>query len=459
MTIPDWVRDAVFYQIFPDRFRNGDPANDPVGAAPWGAAPTRENHFGGDLAGVIQGLPYVQDLGCNAIYLNPIFAAGTNHRYDTHDYLKVDPALGDDSVFDELVATAHRLGIRVVLDGVFNHCGLGFAPFQDVVARGDASPYRSWFDLYELPVRVGVPPNYATCGGAHYLPRLNVSEPAVERFLHRVALHWLDRGIDGWRLDVAYEVPTGFWRRFRTAVKARHPDAYLVAEEWRSPSAFLEGDTFDGATDYELRGLILDYVARRAITGEAFLRGYVNMVRYRPAGCADGMMNVLGTHDTARIMTELGGDEDLVRVAFACLLTLPGAPLLYYGDEVGMEGANDPDCRRTFPADENEWNASLRRFVRLLVELRSRHRCLRRGEVTPVFGNDRVAAYLRAHDGQAALVVLNATELPRTLDIAVPFADGTRVTDMLGSGSFEVRDGRVLFEPLRPKSAMVLMPT
>ena len=206
MTIPDWVNDAIFYQIFPDRFRNGDPSNDPPGVEPWGAEPTRENFFGGDLAGVTEGLPYIKELGCNALYLNPIFQAGTNHRYDTDDYFEIDPALGDDADFDRLITRAHELGVRVVLDGVFNHCGVGFAPFSDVVVNGLDSRYRGWFDVYDFPVRVGEPANYATCGGAHYLPRLNTREPEVEAFIHEVALHWLSRGIDGWRLDVPYEI-------------------------------------------------------------------------------------------------------------------------------------------------------------------------------------------------------------------------------------------------------------
>ena len=236
--IPDWVPDAVFYQIFPERFYNGDPSNDPPGTEAWGGVPTRENFFGGDLAGITQKLDYIADLGCNALYLNPIFKAGTNHKYDTHDYFQIDPVFGDDAAFDTLIREAHAKGIRVVLDGVFNHCGDSFASFQDVLEHGVNSPYKDWFDVYAFPIQQEPLPNYATCGGAHYLPRLNAHHPDVEAFIHKVALYWLARGIDGWRLDVPYEVHTDFWRRFRETVKATYPDAYLVAEEWRDPSAF-----------------------------------------------------------------------------------------------------------------------------------------------------------------------------------------------------------------------------
>lgn len=457
MTIPDWVNDAIFYQIFPDRFRNGDPSNDPPGVEPWGAEPTRENFFGGDLAGVTEGLPYIKELGCNALYLNPIFQAGTNHRYDTDDYFEIDPALGDDADFDRLITRAHELGVRVVLDGVFNHCGVGFAPFSDVVVNGLDSRYRGWFDVYDFPVRVGEPANYATCGGAHYLPRLNTREPEVEAFIHEVALHWLSRGIDGWRLDVPYEIYTEFWRGFRRVVKEAYPDAYLVAEEWRDPSAFLGGDTFDGATDYQLKGLIFDFVAKRALTGEAFLRAYETLRSGRPTGSAAGMLNVMGSHDTSRVMTEFGDDEDLVRLAYTALFTLPGAPLVYYGDEVGMTGGNDPACRRTFSWNEHDWNVPLREYLQRLAVLRTSHPCLRRGTLTQAFGNDRVASYVRAYEGEAALVILNASELSRDLRVPVPFCDGTKLTDLLRDETFEVQQGCIHFEPLNPRTAMVLL--
>lgn len=459
MHIPEWVPSAIFYQIFPDRFRNGNPRNDPPGAEPWGGVPTRENSFGGDLQGVIDGLPYIRELGCNAIYLNPIFHAGTNHKYDTHDYLKIDPAFGDDEVFDELISQAHAQGIRVVLDGVFNHCGLGFAPFADVVEKGPASRYRDWFDVYDFPLRVNPStPNYATCGGAHYLPRLNASNPEVEEFVREVALYWLGRGIDGWRLDVPYEIATDFWRRFRAGVKSSYPDAYLVAEEWRDPREFLTGDTFDGATNYGLRGLLLDFVAKRALTGEAFVRALTTLQQALPAGSEVGMLNLLGSHDTPRALTEFGGDIELLQIALTTLFTLPGAPLVYYGDEVGMEGGNDPDCRRTFPWDEEAWNGTLRTRVKQLAILRSGASNLRHGQTTPVFGNDRVAAYAREFAGQRALVILNTTELSRSISVPAPYPDGTELKDLLAGSQQVVRRGSIDFDPLPAKTALILVP-
>jgi cyclomaltodextrinase / maltogenic alpha-amylase / neopullulanase len=454
--IPDWVGDAVFYQIFPERFRNGDPGNDPPGTGSWSDEPTRENFLGGDLQGVIDALPYLVDLGVDAIYLNPIFAATTNHKYDTSDYFAIDPAFGTEATFDRLVAAAHAAGIRVVLDGVFNHCGLGFAPWRDVVERGGASRYARWFDVYDFPVRVGPRPNYATCGGAHYLPRLDTRHSEVEAFVHRVALHWLARGIDGWRLDVPYEVGTDFWRRFRTTVKAAYPDAYLVAEEWRDPSAFLRGDTFDGATHYGLRTLLMDFIATRALTGEAFLRALDTLTRRLPAAGRRGMLTLLGSHDTARALTLMGDDQDLLNVAFTALFTLPGAPLIYYGDEVGMRGGDDPGCRAGMLWDESRWNPCVRGHVKRLVAVRRRLPCLRRGAVQPLFANDRIAAYRRRWRGAEALVILNTTELPRRVRIPVWLPEGAILTDALSGDAFEVEGGAVTFEPMAPRRSWVL---
>ncbi|MBC7260811.1 MAG: glycoside hydrolase family 13 protein, partial [Chloroflexi bacterium] len=332
MLIPDWVPDAVVYQIFPDRFRNGDPMNDPPGTEPWGGIPTRENYFGGDLAGVIQALDYIADLGATAIYLNPIFKAGSNHKYDTYDYFTIDPAFGNDATFDQLIREAHARGIRIILDGVFNHCGIGFSPFQDLIKNGASSRYKDWFFPYSFPICMEPYPNYATCGGAAFLPKLNTRNPEVEAFVHRVALYWLARGIDGWRLDVAYEIHPVFWRRFRKIVKDRYPDAYLVAEEWRDPSPLLQSDMFDGATHYQLRDLLLDFFVRNSLSADSFARALETLRRRLPPGAEWGMLTFLGNHDTPRIFTVCEKDATRVVLMFAFILTYPGVPLIYYGD-------------------------------------------------------------------------------------------------------------------------------
>lgn len=457
MQIPDWVANAVFYQIFPDRFFNGNPENDPPGTELWSGKPTRENFFGGDLEGIIQKLDYIKELGCNAIYLNPIFKAGTNHRYDTHDYFQIDPALGNDATFDRLIAEAHGRGMRIVLDGVFNHCGDGFGPFQDVLRNGPNSKYLDWFDIYDFPITTEPYPNYGTCGGAHYLPRLNTRNREVEAFIHRVALHWLGRGIDGWRLDVAYEVHTDFWQRFRRLVKDRYPDAYLIAEEWRDPAAFLQGDTFDGATHYLLKNLGFDFFATNALTGEAFLRGLETLFRQLPEGAEYGMLTLLGSHDTARVLTACGGDVDTVRLLCTFLFTMPGVPMIYYGDENGMAGENDPDCRRPMVWDQGCWNNPLRNHLKRLVRLRNKLPNLRYGSVEPWFANDRVATYYRTYQNERLLVILNNTRVARRLVVPVSWQDGTVLTDQLCGGVFTVQNGVVDFDWVQPRNAWLLL--
>jgi len=454
--IPDWVPDAVFCQIFPERFCNGDPRNDPPGSEAWGGVPTRENFFGGDLAGITQKLDYIKDLGCNALYLNPIFRAGTNHKYDTHDYFEIDPAFGDDAAFDTLIREAHLRSIRVVLDGVFNHCGDGFGPFRDLKEKGGASRYKDWFTSYSFPLTSEPHPNYATCGGAHYLPRLNTYNPEVEVFIHKVALYWLERGIDGWRCDVPYEIHTDFWRRFREVVKATYPDAYLVAEEWRDPSAFLQGDTFDGATHYLLRGAAFDFLLTNALTGDAFLRALGTLERQIPQQHRQGMLTLLGSHDTARVLTLCQGDANTAVLLYTFLLTMPGAPLIYYGDENGMVGENDPDCRRTMIWEPEAWNQGVRTPLKKLIALRHESTALRRGGVEPAFSNDRIACYYRVWKKQRVLIVLNNSRVVREISIPVKFPEGTTVRDGLCGNTFTVVNGKVCFERMMPRQAWVL---
>lgn len=458
MSIPDWVPDTVMYQIFPDRFYNGDPRNDPPGTQPWGGAPTRDNFFGGDLEGIIKKLDYIADLGVNAIYLNPIFKAGSNHKYDTYDYFSIDASLGDDSTFDRLVKEAHDRGIRIILDGVFNHCGVGFPPFQDLLKNGASSRYKDWFIPYDLPIRMEPFPNYATCGGVAFLPKLNHHNPEVEAFIQQVALYWLSRGIDGWRLDVAYEIPPHFWRRFRKVIKKLYPNAYLVAEEWRDPSPLLQGDMFDGATHFELRRLLLDFFVADALCAESFARALENLRRRLPSRAEWGMLTFLENHDTPRIFTLCKRDVKLVILLYVFILTYPGVPLIYYGGENGMEGADDPDCRRPMVWDEREWNVELRETLKKLIWLRRNEEVLRRGRFEVGYVNDRIFTYYRRGKNKSIFIILNNTRVPRRIGIPVTFRDGVILKDALTGEYYQVAGRKLVFDPLAPRRAWVLIP-
>ena len=391
MTAPDWLYDAIFYQIFPDRFANADPALDPPGVEPWDSAPTRENFLGGDLKGIVAHLDHIVSVGANALYLTPIFAADTNHRYDCTDYFAIDPHLGTLADFHALLEACHARGIRVVLDAVLNHCGYGHWAFQDVIAHEEASPYVNWFSVEGFPVSPKPKPNYRTCSGYWAMPKWNAYNPEVRAHHDKVARYWIEQGIDGWRLDVPYFITMPFWRGFRDAVKGIDPDLYIVAEEWHYPLRWLKGDTADGTMNYALRNLILGFCADRTLDAAGFADGLNHLNQRIPEGFHHGMLNLVGSHDTERILTRCGGDEARTRLAFTALLCAQGAPMVYYGDEVGMAGENDPGCRAGMVWDERRWSAPMFGHLRALTGLRQSYAALRRGtQAVSALGTDTV---------------------------------------------------------------------
>jgi cyclomaltodextrinase len=451
---PEWVRDAVFYQVFPDRFASSERVPKPGPLEPWDAPPTRHGFKGGDLRGLAERLDYLVDLGVTALYLNPIFAAASNHRYNTYDYFAVDPLLGGGEAFRQLVAEAHGRGMRVILDGVFNHVGRGFWPFHHVVENGAGSPYRDWFYLDEGRLAAGrplqpypedPPPSaaaslerlgYLAWWGVPALPKLKVATPAVRDFLLSVAEHWLSQGADGWRLDVPEEIDDpAFWAEFRRRCKAVRPDAYLVGELWGRADPWLAGDRFDAQMNYPLAKAILAYVAggrldRRMtefhdqyrglapLDGPGFAGRLRDLLTWYDPAVTAVQLNLLDSHDTPRFVTFASGDRDAYRLALLLLAALPGAPCIYYGDEIGLEGGPDPDCRRAFPWDRSRWDEGLRAFVQAVLAARRSHPVLRRGAILEVAGEGQAVAVLRAHQGVAAAALVNAGDEPTT--IAVP---------------------------------------
>ncbi len=449
---PDWARDAVFYQVFPDRFWNGDPSIDPPGVARWGDAPTRESFFGGDLAGITARLSHLERLGISGLYLTPIFASGSNHRYDTYDYFQVDPLLGDKGALRELVQEAHRRGIRVLLDGVFNHVGDGFWAFRDLRANGDASAYRDWFHAPELPLSPD-PPNYQTCGGAHFLPKLNTANPAVREHLLSVATHWIDEAdVDGWRLDVPWKVPLEFWRAFRERVKEHRPGAYLVGEAYWSWGDLRS--VFDGLMNYRLRARLLDFCLLDDMDAEDFAIELRLLLQDSDGG--DLMLNLLGSHDTPRLLTLAGGDEQRVALALAALFALPGTPMLYYGDEVGLEGGEDPDCRRPMEWDESRWRRPIYDLTRTLTALRRESVALRRGSTEVLVTFNRVLAFRRKHGADEVIAVLNAGAARRDFGVRLSPDAPARYVDVLTDTSHAARDSALHIPELPARTALLL---
>jgi neopullulanase len=515
---PDWVRDAVFYQVFPDRFASSSRVAKPGPLEPWLAPPTNHGFKGGDLLGIVERLPYLADLGITALYLNPVFASASNHRYHTYDYFSVDPLLGGEAALRELLDAAHGRGMRVILDGVFNHTGRGFWAFHHVLENGAGSPYRDWF-FFEAealdgrrpfrpypwiadpagspPESVGAPTDdpagdeslvrfgYRAWWGLPALPKLNLANPHAREHVMAAVEHWLRFGIDGWRLDVPTEIrEPGFWEEFRRRVRAVNAEAYIVGEIWHEAPDWLAGDRFDAVMNYPLAQAILGFAAQGSLDervvrahheygrtvvrrdGAAFAAELERLMRLYDRGVTDVQLNLLGSHDSPRFRTMAGRDPAAYALAVLLQATLPGAPCTYYGDEVGLEGEHDPDCRRAFPWDETAWDPEAVAWTRAAYAARHALPALRRGSFRIAAADQDAVAFVRGADGGGGpvLVVVNAGSGPVELDVAMaelagatlvdqplPGDPGTPVavgTDGWAAVTVPARHGRVLMAPV-----------
>ncbi len=392
-TTPEWVQDAIFYQIFPDRFANGDPANDPTNVQPWGAKPTDKGFQGGDLKGILDHFDYLLDLGVNALDLNPIFQATSNHRYNTSDYYLIDTKLGTESDFKSLLDRAHQSDVRVVLDGVFNHCGRGFFAFQDLLENERHSPYLEWFHVRRFPLDAygdDEAENFEAWWEIKSLPEFNTDNSQVRQYIFDVAKYWIDQGIDGWRLDVPTEIDDdSFWQKFREVVKGSNPEAYLVGEIWEAAPRWVGEGHFDGLMNYPLRDLLIDLIVKGEITATEFASGLEDLLNIYPKEHFFTQLLTLGSHDTKRLKTACEGNINYVRLMNIVQFCLPGATHIYYGDEIGLEGGKDPECRGAFPWDEKEWDIDHLRFIRQLIDIRKRLPQLRRGDFKRIMEDDQ----------------------------------------------------------------------
>lgn len=413
---PDWARGKIWYQIFPERFYDGRPECDPQEVESWTAKPTRENHFGGDLEGIRKKLPYLERLGVDILYLTPVFASPSNHKYDTTDYFSIDPAFGTKQDLIVLVRECHACGIKVILDGVFNHIGYSSEQFQDVVKRGERSPYADWFYIKSFPIQTE-PLNYECVGYYKWMPKLRYRTQAVRDYILRVGRYWVETAdIDGWRLDVSDEVDFTFWQEFRREIKRIKPEAFLLGETWKDGRDMLRGDEMDSVMNYLFRDAALDFFARGEIDAESFewrlsrmLYGYTDPVR-------SVLYNVLGSHDTARLLTECGGDLRKMKLAIAFQMMFLGSPAVYYGDEIGMDGENDPDCRK--PMDWEHPNEQILAHYTRLISMRKRLPSLQFGDLKFLLAEGNVIAFVRACDGEATYAVFNNGD--RTEKVVVP---------------------------------------
>ena len=489
-TVPDWAADAVYYYVFPERFRNGDKSNDPVPGRdrflahgverhphwldkPWrpGSGDGSDAHynndfFGGDLQGLIDKLDHIATLGANVIYLTPIFRAASNHKYDTADYHQVDPAFGRNEDVERLTRAARQRGIRIVLDASLNHTGSDsiyfdrYARFEGVGAfeGGRIRPESAYASWYSFDASQADPDKqYMGWAGATGLPELDKDSRAWRDFAYgardSVMKTWLDHGTAGWRMDVVPWVPDDFWREWRTAVKTHRPDAITIAETWFDASKYFIGDMFDSTMNYIFRNAVLDYAGGG---DAAALVAQLELMREQyPAPAFHALMNLLSSHDKARSLHVLGwrddddgGQEALAKARFRLALffqmTYPGAPAVYYGDEVGLSGGDDPDNRRPFPwADEGGApDEALHAEFRRLIALRHAHPILRRGSLgAPLHVDDHVVVLPRRLGAQFALIASNNADSARTVSVGLPPGAPTRFVDALGGDELNAQDG------------------
>ncbi|BDG01386.1 neopullulanase [Anaeromyxobacter oryzae] len=438
------MHDAVFYAVNPDRFaRDPEPSPHPWddGALePWDAPPAHRAYKGGTLRGLAARLDHLLALGVDALYLTPIWPSTTHHRYKPIDHLRVEPLLGGDAAFDALLAAAHARGLRVVLDGVFNHVGLGFPPFLDVLEYGERSPWRRWFRIAGWPLSPfdpSRPANYACWNGNRTMPELAHDHPPVREHVLSVVEHWLRRGVDGWRFDAPAGVgDVAFWRELRRRARAVRADAYLLGECWTDASAWLDGTQWDGATNYPLMGAIHRFAAGARIRPEHLVPGTPPQVPLDAAGFArevEGLvarhpwpiplaqLDFLGTHDTARFLTVAGGDRASVELGALLLFTLPGAPCLYAGDEVGMQGGLPPASRGGYPSHER-WDLALLDLHRRLAAVRRANAPLRRGTLRPLHAAGDLLVFERVAGGETVIVAVNAGTAAARASVPLPRA-------------------------------------
>ena len=439
--MPEWARGCVGYQIFPDRFRREGPPE--ADLEPWDSTRVQsEYRFGGNLRGIAAAIPYLKELGVQLLYTTPIFFSDSAHRYNTFDYFRIDPLLGTEEDFAALCDQAHRHGIRIVMDGVFNHSGLRFQPFVDAQEKGEQSPYRDWF-IFDKSIPCG----YHTFSHEPYMPKLNLQNEDCAQYFLDVGRYWMERyGIDGWRLDVSPEVWPAFWRKYRSMMKQVNPDSLMIAECWDDSREWLTaGDMFDSTMHYLLSRNLWNAFCYRNISLQKFDWAVNCATMMYPHRIQEVLWTFLGSHDTERFRTRAGGDARMLRAASFFQFTYLGVPIIYYGDELGMEGGSDPECRRPMRWDHVDGNPMHRHFRRLAT-LRAKNEALRHGAFrTHMVCSNGLYAYLRIGKEQQLLCVLNTNTQPAKGRVELPegMTHSSFLCDLYGDSDVPVTDGGV----------------
>lgn len=411
---PQWAKDAVIYNIFPDSFATAEGYISGKESEKYYETQIVRDKLGGTIRGIKENVSYIKELGINAIYINPIFAAGEYHKYDLIDYYHVDPCFGTNEEFGELVQTFHENGIRVVIDGVFNHCGWQFFAFDDVVRNGENSKYKDWFYGLQFPVirpdNGEDYPNYECFGYERLMPKLNTANKEVQEYFCGVGRYWVEKyHIDGWRLDVASEVNDAFWMAFRNTVKQANPDAILIGEVWESANHWLDGKMFDSAMNYDFRKHCKRFFAERSVDAQEFDGRVTDMrMRYRRQ-TVYAQLNILDSHDVSRFLSVCGEDRRRYKLAIIFQMCFPGIPSVFYGDELGVTGVLEKEYRQPMPWKKQD---ELHELFAGLIRLRRQTQALTEGGYRTLCADkdSYLYGFERFSENQSVRVFLNMGE-------------------------------------------------
>ena len=452
--IPEWVYGSVMYQIFPDRFSNGDESLNPSNTIEWGSMPTRLDFQGGDLVGVLNNLDHIQNLGVNIVYLNPIFLSGSTHKYDAWDHFKVDPTLGGDEALEALITEIHKRGMKIVLDCSLNHVHPRHFAFQDLIQNGENSKYKDWFTVFDHPLRlvhrphlysntykVGwdgnekeyktyldktieetklpvdikeddgpiIEPTYKAWWGVPDMPKVNLVNPDARQWALDVTKYWIENfDIDGWRMDVAKELDFSFWKDFRDIATRTKKDVLLISEIFGDTSQWLQGDRFDGTMNYSFRETMTDFFAIKRINTKEFADSLANLFFMYSFEALSSCQNLLSSHDVKRFLNRADKDTNAILGAIFLQAVFPGIAGIYYGDEIGLSGADDPFNREPFPwHNTSSWNQEILEHSTVLMQLKKHSSILKYGNFELVFVDDDIVAFRRTLKDESFLCIVN----------------------------------------------------
>lgn len=405
LNVPKWANGAVVYEIFPDRFFNGDHSNDPTYVMKWEETPTYDNFFGGDLQGITDKVNYLRDLGIGVLYTTPIFDSPSNHKYNTRDYMKVDQHFGTLETFEKLIETLHSNDIKWVIDGVFNHTGTSFFAFQDLLKNQEKSKYVSWYFVKHFPVQIEAG-DYATFQNYPSLPKLNTTDPGVQKYLRNVVNYWTLKGVDGWRIDSANTISNSFLVKLYRWIHEVKLNSLDVAEIWTNVSNWFNEGAFNSTMNYLFKDAAYSYIVYGA-GARAFLEDTNSYLNTYPPQLWNALWNLIDSHDTPRALTALKGDMEKMKALVGLQMTFIGAPMIYYGDEIGMTGGRDPLNRRCMIWNEYKWNLDIHDWYKTLIKIRNETPAIKFGSYVPVLAKGQVFGFKRFCGNQSVYVFIN----------------------------------------------------